>query len=284
VNERYPARIQEAILVDEIGIEIGVYRDYRLKTAYQPIFRRTGGLLTPVAVEALVAPHRKGLPVTTGELFDDIPPEDALFVESLCRALHLHNHPNIGVPSLELYFNFDPRANADLDRTLAELRHMAGWLGTSGLDPRLLVCELSGAAELDDHTLTALTDVMRGLGIRIAVDDFGTGHSTYERIARYRPDVVKIEGTLYRAVCSERSAARLLAPLVGAIRLSGAEVLIEGIETPAQLAIAAEVGADLVQGFLLGKPALAGTIFDETPQALGRLLAEGDDNVIRLFG
>ena len=50
-----PAPFSESILVDDNGIEYGIYGDFRLRSAYQPIFRREGATLVPFAVEGLVA-------------------------------------------------------------------------------------------------------------------------------------------------------------------------------------------------------------------------------------
>ncbi len=283
-NDLRPGSIEEAIHVDEIGIETGRFGDFRLKSTYQPIFQRVGRALLPVAVEALIAPYRDGVATDSRTFLDEVPAADRLFVESLCRCLHLRNHHNIGVATLRLYFNYDPRANADLDDTLREIRTMAGCLVEIGLDPRLLVCEITEATALDEFTLVAVAEIMRALGIRIAVGNFGAGRSTYERIARILPDIVKVDGDLFRSLCRDPAAARLFGPLVQTIRRTGAEVLAEGIETPAQLRIAVDAKVDLLQGHLLGRPALAGTIFREEPLPLDRLLASTGDNIIHLFG
>lgn len=280
----HPASIEAAIHVDEIGIETGRFGDFRLKTSYQPIYQRIARSLLPVAIEGLAVPYRDGVPTDGRTFFDAVPVADRLFVESMCRCLHIRNHRNVGVPTLRLYFNYDPRANADLDDTLREIRTMAGCLVEVGLDPRLLVCEITEASALDDSTLVAVTEIMRALGIRIAVGNFGAGNSTYERVARILPDIVKIDGALFRSLCRDAAAARLFGPLVQTIRRTGAEVLAEGIETPAQLKIAIEAKVDLLQGHLLGRPALAGTIFREDPLPLERLLASNGDNVVPLFG
>lgn len=282
-NERRPASIEEAIFVDEVGIETGRYGDYRLKTAYQPIYQRVGRALLPVGVEGLLSVYRQGSSVDTRAFLDAVPPEDRLFIDSMSRCLHIRNHHNIGVPKLRLYFNYDPRANSDIDGALREIRTMASCLTETGLDSRLLVCEITEAVALDESTLVAVAEIMRALGIRVAVGNFGAGHSTYERISKTLPDIVKIDGELFRSLCRDTAAARLFGPLVETIRRSGAEVLAEGIETPAELKVAMDARVDLVQGHLLGRPALAGTIFREDPLPLDRLLASRGDNVIPLF-
>lgn len=264
----HPTFVSEAIVVDEIGIEIGVYGAYRLKSSYQPIFARTGDLLRPVAVEGLISPFLSGKPVLAGEFFAKIPPQDTLFVESMCRALHLRNHHNIGVNYLELYFNYAPGENCDLEKSLLEIGFMVLRLSEIGLDPKQLVCEITEAQELDAEVLERLAKAIRSHGIRIAVDDFGAGNLTARRVELVQPDVVKIDGAWFRKVCREPAAIRLFGQLVSGLQKRGAKVLVEGIEDSDQLAVALGSGANLFQGYHLGRPALAGTVFDENPRAL----------------
>jgi EAL domain-containing protein (putative c-di-GMP-specific phosphodiesterase class I) len=260
-----------------------VYGDYRLKSSYQPIFAPRDGLLFPVAVEGLISPQLAGQPVPSALFFGEVPPEDGLFIESMCRALHLRNHHNIGVEDLELFFNYDPCANRDLVKSLNEIAFMARRLKEISLAPHLLTCEINESAARDVDVLVRLVAEMRSHGIRIAIDDFGAGHSTLERFSVLQPEIVKLDGARFRKLAAHREAERLLGLAVRGFRAAGAQVLIEGIETTQQLAVALAAGADLLQGYLLGLPALVGTIFDTAPRSVAELLA-ADRKVIPLFG
>ena len=276
-----PAPFSESILVDDNGIKYGIYGDFRLRSAYQPIFRREGATLVPFAVEGLVAPWLAGKPVPALQLFGAVPPQDKLFVEGMCRALHLLNHHTIGVERLELFFNFDPLVNCDLETSLLEIRLMAGRLSEIGLDPALLVCEVTEAQVHKGDVLSALMDEMRALGVRIAVDDFGAGHSTVERFALVKPDFVKIDGAWFRGLQDSAQSARLFPPVVTAFQELGAKVLVEGIETAGELQAALDAGVDCVQGFFLAQPALAGMGFDQTPRPISALLS-GEAKIVTL--
>jgi EAL domain-containing protein (putative c-di-GMP-specific phosphodiesterase class I) len=243
-----PAFVSEAIFVDEAGIEYGVYSNYSLRSAFQPIFRREGPMLVPFAVEGLIAPRLAGKPVPPLHLFGAVPSDDRLFVESMCRGLHLRNHHNIGVERLELFFNFDPLINCDLETSLREIRFMARWLAESRLDPELLVCEITEAQAREAGVLTALMDEMRAMGIRIAIDDFGAGHSTVDRFQLVRPDFVKIDGGWFRGL--QAQAARLFPLVVAGFQELGAKVLVEGIETADELQEALDAGVDCLQVFI----------------------------------
>ncbi|WP_137934907.1 EAL domain-containing protein [Mesorhizobium comanense] len=274
--------VGDSIFVDEVGIEYGVHGDFRLRSAYQPIFSPHGHFLHPVAVEGLIEPHRAGRPVAPQAFFESVAPTDRLFVETMCRMLHLRNFSNIGVDSLDLFFNYNPLVNDHPGRALAEIRLMSRHLGELGLAPGMLVCEITEQAA-DDALLARLVHEMRRDGIRIAIDDFGTGHSTEERVNLLKPDIVKIDGDWFAEFCRHAAAERFFRPLVSSLHDRGARVLVEGIEQPNHLRVALDAGADLLQGFLLARPALAGTIFKEEPLAVDGLLGR-DNKIVPLFG
>ncbi|MER8897144.1 EAL domain-containing protein [Mesorhizobium sp. M0676] len=269
--------IGEAIFADEVGIEYGVYGAFRLKSAYQPIFAPRGGALAAVAVEALIEPQRASMPVAPAMFFDSVAPGDRLFVETMCRMLHLKNFRNVGADGLDLFFNYNPMINDHLGRALAEIRLMTRHLGDLDLHAAMLVCEITEQAA-DDNVLAPLVREMRRHGIRIAIDDFGTGHSTAERMSLFQPDIVKIDGGWFAEFCRHAAAERFFRPLVSSLHDRGAKVLVEGIEQSVHLRVALDGGVDLLQGFHLGRPALAGTIFNREPLSIEALL--GADNKV----
>jgi EAL domain-containing protein (putative c-di-GMP-specific phosphodiesterase class I) len=269
--------VGEAIFADEVGIEYGVYGAFRLKSAYQPIFAPRGGDLAAVAVEALIEPHRAAMPVAPAVFFDSVAAGDRLFVETMCRMLHLKNFRNIGVEGLDLFFNYNPMINDHLGRALAEIRLMTRHLGDLDLNAGMLVCEITEQAA-DDQVLARLVREMRRHGIRIAIDDFGTGHSTEERIDLLAPNIVKIDGDWFGEFCRHAAAERFFRPLVSSLHDRGAKVLVEGIEQATHLRVALDGGVDLLQGFHLARPALAGTIFNQEPLSIEALM--GTDNKV----
>ncbi|MGX5828287.1 EAL domain-containing protein [Mesorhizobium sp. 43Arga] len=274
--------VGDAIFADEIGIEYGVFGEFRLRSAYQPIFAPLGRSLYAVAVEGLIEPHRAGRAGSARAFFEGVAAADRLFVETMCRVLHLRNFHNIGVDGLDLFFNYNPMVNDHSGRALAEIRLMSRHLGELGLAPGMLVCEITEQAA-DEALLARLVREIRRDGIRIAIDDFGTGHSTEERVSLLQPDIVKIDGGWFAEFCRHAAAERFFRPLVSNLHDRGARVLVEGIEQPVHLRVALDGGVDLLQGYLLARPALAGTIFDEEPLSVDALLGR-ENNVVPLFG
>lgn len=278
-----PASVGDAIFMDEIGIEIGILGDYRLKCAYQPIFRRDGGLLRPVAVEGSLVAFLDGERVDWSSFVGDVSRADRSFVDRLGRTLYLRNHRNIGVPELDLLFTCDPIPDGDADRWPGPMELLAGRLDQIELDPARLVCEITDSVWLDREALLDLASGMRRHGMRIAVGDFGSGHATLERIGLVKPDIVTIDETWFRRLCEDEGTVRLFGPIAATFRQLGSKVLVGGIETAAQLRVALDGGADLVQGSLLAAPALAGTVLDEAPVRVEKALNTGG-KVVPLFG
>ncbi|MCB9564552.1 MAG: EAL domain-containing protein [Kofleriaceae bacterium] len=96
---------------------------------------------------------------------------------------------------------------------------------------------------------------LRKLGYRIAVDDLGAGYAALSAVVAMRPDVVKLDMSLIRGVDADDVRKGVVSSVVGMCRMLGVWTVAEGIETEAELAAVTELGCDLVQGYLLGRPA-----------------------------
>ncbi|WP_037155313.1 EAL domain-containing protein [Rhizobium freirei] len=97
--------------------------------------------------------------------------------------------------------------------------------------------------------------IIRSLGCRIAIDDFGSGFATPASLLQVTADIVKIDAAFLRDNRRGRDGHDSLFHLVGFASCFAPFVVVEGIETQAQLGAARAAGATHVQGFLLSKPA-----------------------------
>jgi len=263
--------VGDAIYADEIGVEYGVIGEYRLRSAYQPIFTPRGGLLELAAVEALIEPYRAGQKLSPAAFFAGLARGDRLYGETMCRVLHLRNFRNLGVSGIDLFFNYNPQINDHAGRALAGIRLMAMHLAEIDIEAKSLVCEITEQAAPDEAVLAKLVAEMRRNGMRVAVDDFGAGHSTAHRMDLIKPDIVKLDGLWFTKLCRHAEAERLFRLLVATLHARGVQVLVEGVETPHHLRVALEGGVDLLQGFHLGRPMPAGAFFDAGPLAIEAL-------------
>lgn len=98
---------------------------------------------------------------------------------------------------------------------------------------------------------------LRELGFRIAIDDIGAGYSGLNSFAMLRPDLVKLDMALIRNIDSDPVKCRLAALLVQLCRDLGIAVVGEGVETVAERQTLTDLGCDLLQGYLFGRPSPA---------------------------
>jgi EAL domain-containing protein (putative c-di-GMP-specific phosphodiesterase class I) len=275
------ARIDSAIIIDEIGIATGVFGTFRLKSVFQPIFTAGSASLAPWGVEARLRPLRQGVTVAPAVLAETLTSAEVPFFEALCRALHIDNHPNIGVDGMSLFCSIDARHALDPARILEELDFLSSRVVEVGMDPHLLVCSIAETEKLERSVLVRLAAAIRLHGFSLGVDDFAAGFPSLEQVACIEPNIVKFDGPWFRRVSSVPRASKLLGPLFAGFRDSGASVLVDGIETVDQLDAALDTGAVLLQGPLLAPPALAGALFPTEP--LDRAaLGTPQGNVVRL--
>ncbi|WP_353645010.1 EAL domain-containing protein [Mesorhizobium sp. WSM2239] len=275
--ENNPPDLDRALFVDEIGIETGIYGNYRLKTAHQPIFRREGAELIPFAVEARVVPFRGGSAIAPAEFFEKTPQADRAFVEALCRTLHLRNHRNIGIDEperFELYLTIDPHHDG-WDAPDGAAHSISALAGEAGIPAGMIMCEILDAVTLDTEALAALSGELRDRGMRVSIAEFRVGQSAIDRVTQIEPDVIKIDGAWFRDVQESSETAQLFPAVINAFQGLGAKLLVQGIETPAELEGALDAGADYLQGMLLSPPALAGSALNENPQPIEALLRRG---------
>ena len=118
----------------------------------------------------------------------------------------------------------------------------------------LVVVELTEEAELSDAELERLKDYLRNLGIQIAVDDYGTGYSNISNLLRYMPNYVKIDRSLLSSIQSDSHKQHFVREIINFCHDNAILALAEGVETADELRTVIHLGADLIQGFYIGRP------------------------------
>jgi EAL domain-containing protein (putative c-di-GMP-specific phosphodiesterase class I) len=141
-----------------------------------------------------------------------------------------------------------PLSDAEAPEDLGRAVEAAGLL-RSQIAIEILESRVDSAEALQE-----VTNRLRGAGFLVVLDDVGTGHSNLDRILLLQPDVIKIDRSLIRNIDSNYHKQETVKCLVNLSRTIGALVVAEGLETEAEALTALELGADLLQGFLLGRP------------------------------
>jgi EAL domain-containing protein (putative c-di-GMP-specific phosphodiesterase class I) len=156
---------------------------------------------------------------------------------------------------LRLSINFMPNA---LVEPAACLRVSLEAARCVGFDPRRIMFEITESEHIKDvrHMRQVLNDCKR-YGAITAIDDFGSGHSTLSLLARYQPDVLKLDMDLVRGISTSRARQAILTGVMVMARELGVEVVAEGVETEAELSFVQDAGVGLIQGFLFARPVIA---------------------------
>ena len=126
----------------------------------------------------------------------------------------------------------------------------------TGLPPHRLELEITETAFIRDlkRALTTLRQ-LKALGVRIAMDDFGTGNSSLSNLRAFPFDKIKIDGSFIKSVDTNEQAASIVRAVLGLGRGLGLPVLAEGVETRGELAFLTTELCSEAPGFLLGVPA-----------------------------
>ncbi len=137
-----------------------------------------------------------------------------------------------------------------------------GALAASGLAPDRLELEVTESVFLgDDATTLASLERLRALGMRMVLDDFGKGYSSFGYLSRARFSKIKIDQSFVRgAADGERESVAIVNAIMALARGLGMETTAEGVETPMQAQVMARLGCDQLQGFYFGRPVAAGEI------------------------
>lgn len=119
----------------------------------------------------------------------------------------------------------------------------------------LLELEITESSMMQDpKQAMALLNELRSTGVRIAMDDFGTGHSSLSHINQLPIDVLKLDRSLITGIEQEVKSRRLLQNLIRMGKDLELEIIAEGVETQGQLMLCEDLGCDIIQGFIFHKP------------------------------
>lgn len=223
---------------------------YRLDSHYQPIFslshqrvigcegllRASDGQDRPVSPLALIAEAQQ-----RGEL---------VTLDRIARMLHVFNRP--AGDNQWLFLNVHPEVFID---AVAKNSFMVELLAHEGLATNDVVIEVLEDSIRDEARFTETVERLRAEGFLIALDDFGAGHSNFDRVWTVQPDIVKLDRSFAVRMEHDAGARRLMPRIVNLLHEAGSLVLLEGIETETQARIALDSDIDFVQGYYFAKPA-----------------------------
>ena len=252
----------------EVGTELRWALEHRQFTLdYQPIVNLPDNRI--VGVEALVRwehPERGRIwPadfIPVAEETGLVTAIDRWVLEEACRQAAAWTQ-RLGLP-LSMHVNVSARDLQQVDL----VDHVAQVVGNTGIDPQKLVLEITeGALLVDAEAILVVLQQLNGLGVKLAIDDFGVGFSSLSYLRRLAVDLVKIDRSFVAGVAEDPSEWSLVRSIIEMVQGLGREAVAEGIETPQQLAHLRALGCRLGQGFFFARPA--------PPDRVERLLGNG---------
>ena len=227
--------------------------------AFQPIVDLSRG--TVFAYEALVrGVQGEGAQSILSRLDDD----NRYGFDQACRvkAIELAARLGLAERGAWLSINFLPNA---VYEPKACIRATLAATATTGFPVGSLVFEFTEGEQVDDEHLQRIITSYKAMGFKTAIDDFGAGFSGLTRLAKFLPDIVKLDMELVRGVDADRVRRAIVRSVVIACAELGVTLLAEGVETEGESATLLELGIPLQQGFLHARPGFE-TLPDTDPR------------------
>jgi diguanylate cyclase (GGDEF)-like protein len=210
-------------------------------------------------------------------------------VEALLRWPGRPVSPSVFVPILEAIGLIDDVSTWLLERALLETSHWAhgsdqairvavnvsplqlrreqfaddvlGALARAGCDPRRLELEVTESTLMTDPSrAAAILGYLRQRGVTVAIDDFGTGYSSLQVLTRLPVDVLKIDRSFVQDLGTNERHRLVVQTTITLAQSFGLKTVAEGVETEQHAAVLRELGCDVLQGYLIHRPASAGVI------------------------
>jgi EAL domain-containing protein (putative c-di-GMP-specific phosphodiesterase class I) len=142
------------------------------------------------------------------------------------------------------------------------MRHVLSTIESFGLNPDRLMIEITESAMMVESraSMEPVLAELHERGLRLAIDDFGSGHSSLSRLNQMRVSTLKIDRSFVQDLPDDPNSTVLVSSIIQLARNLGLDPLAEGIETEEQRSFFLEHGCELGQGFHFSRPVVAGEL------------------------
>jgi EAL domain-containing protein (putative c-di-GMP-specific phosphodiesterase class I) len=241
------------LLQPEGGRTVGNFAGLTVRSHFQPIFSVAHS--RTVGFEGLMRPaDRNGHPISPLDALA-MGPDFAhiLTLDRLASAVHVHNFQHLKADGW-LFLNMN---TAVFLKSVHDGHFLGELLQATGFPAHRVVIEILEQGVLNEVQLGEAVQFFRKQGFLIALDDFGAGHSNFDRVWNLQPDIVKLDRSMTTQAGSNLRIRRMMPVMVSLLHEAGSLVLMEGIETEGEALMAMDADADFVQGYYFGVPAEA---------------------------
>jgi diguanylate cyclase (GGDEF)-like protein len=176
-------------------------------------------------------------------------------INEVCRTIR--GWQDQGLPLVPVSVNVSARQfqQADFAKRVSEI------LNRHQINPAIIELELTEGLLMEDTDAAQVClQKLKDIGLRISIDDFGTGHSCLDYLRRFPIDVLKIDRSFIKDVGEGEDSDSIVEAIISLARSLKLETVAEGVETRAQLEFLIDHGCHVAQGFLFGLPICAEAI------------------------
>ncbi|WP_367179826.1 EAL domain-containing protein [uncultured Paraglaciecola sp.] len=162
------------------------------------------------------------------------------------------------IKQLQEQFSNFPRVSVNLsgdEISVGLAKRINTQLTAFGLSSQSIMLEITEAqlVKFNDQ-VTSEIDQLRRQGVRISLDDFGTGYSSMSYLSSLRFDEIKIDRTFITKISTDKKILLLVKAIVSMAQALECKIVVEGVETTEELDCLTNMGIDVLQGYLFGKP------------------------------
>ena len=251
---------------ESVVAQLKLERDLRLAVEreefclhYQPIMSLENNRLT--GFEALIRwqhPERGLVPpndfIPTAEETGLILPIGNWVLYEACRRLRQWRHGWRGDPPLTINVNLSAKQFSQVEL----VQQIESVLERTGLDAHNLKLEITETAVMEKaEVATAMLGQLKGLGVKLHIDDFGTGFSSLSYLHRFPVDELKIDRQFISRMTADDESSEIVTTIVQLAHNLGMEVTAEGVETVEQLAQLRALFCEYGQGYYFSRPVVA---------------------------
>jgi diguanylate cyclase len=231
-----------------------VLSNNELSLYYQPQIELSSGQL--VGMEALLRWQHPELGIYSPGKFVPVAEEMGLIVqigEWVLRTACQQNQTwqQLGFPPVRVSVNVSSR-QFQPDNLLQIIKEA---LADSNLNPMYLELELTESVLMAEESgIFEVLKEAQNMGVHIAIDDFGTGYSSLSYLKRFPLNVLKIDRSFIKDICSDRNDAAITTAIIAMAHGLGLSVVAEGVETQEQLTFLQQQHCDVIQGYYFSPP------------------------------
>jgi diguanylate cyclase (GGDEF)-like protein len=252
----------------ESGLRKALERD-ELALVYQPKVDLASGRV--VGLEALARWLTRSGSIIGPDQFIPVAEETGLIVpigrwvvRTACD--HWIEWRNAGLNPPPIAINLSPRQFSDA----LLINDIDTILRDTGMEAAYLQLEVTESAAMENPLRTSeMLDALRQRGLRVYIDDFGTGHSNLAQLKRMPIDALKIDKSFVNDVLTDSDDAEIVNAIIRLAHALKLRVVAEGVEQVEQVAFLKQSGCDEIQGFVVSKPLSPSKVTELFPKTFG---------------